>query len=167
MKVLQYIALLAVGIAILLAILYFVPQTNQLVLGVRDGFLTLLDWVVTGIKGLLVACLIFGFGIFAGYVFKGYSVAYVDSKLEKSDPIGSKMHWGIAIVFGFVFGIVQAVFMPTVIGWETWVRWFAAGMGLDVVLESLPIVWLIYAFVTFIIAYLSTSYKVRQYRENY
>lgn len=158
MKTWQYIILIAVGIAALLAILYFVPATSHLV----RGILAILMYVWIAIAGTLVMVVILGFGVLFGFLLKAFGVGVLDSKLEKGKEITEGMHWGIAIVFGFVCGVLQTLFMPVFMAWETWMRWLAIGLGWSGVYETLPLFWLFYCLVVFVIAYQASQYLIEQ-----
>lgn len=161
MKTWQYLLFIGGGIAVFVAIINLVPQTNQLV----RGILMVLKWIWFGLSGFLVALLIFCFGGVLGYLLKAFGVAFLDSKLEKGKELNKLMHWGIAIVFGLICGFGQTLLMPKIMVWDTWVRRLAIFMDWPGVYETLPIFWLFFCLGVFVIVYLMTSYAIKQPEE--
>jgi len=154
MKTWQYVVFVGLMAVLLLAVLNFIPGTSRLVRGVLQ--ILKMIWIV--ISGFVLGVLIITFGILSGWLTKAFGISYLDSKLERQQGITGAMHWGIAILLGLVFGVIQAALMPVVMNWNTWIRTAVMGIGWSGVFETLPLYWFVWCFISFVVTYLVSSY---------
>jgi hypothetical protein len=161
MKTRQFFALVGVLVLILGAILFAVPATNHLVRGILNIFV----WIWKAVSGLLVLAMVLGFGPLFGFVAKGFFMAWVDSYLEKNQEIAEWMHTILAVVFGILAGIVFALLMPVIMGWETWLRWVSMELGWSGAYEIPPLVWGIYSAVMAGLFYKFSPYLLKEVKQ--
>ncbi len=149
MKTWQYVGFVGIGLILLAILLAAIPATKHLVLGVG----AILAWIWWLVAGLLVTVVIFcAAGVIGGLFY--LLVGWVDSELERETPIGNLGHLGIGIVFGALVGLLQALMMPVLMGWNTWVRTLAVEFGWPGTYEVLPLWWGLYGLAAFFIVYM-------------
>ena len=153
----QSALVIVIALAILALVLSLTPQTQNILSGVWS-VISFVGWhiIITPILGLLIL----GFGFLMGFLFKGYAIAWVDSKLEEGRDISTSFHWVIGILFGLIFGLIQLSLMYPVMSLNTWIRWLAMSLDWPGVYETPPVFWLFYGGLAFLWVYMKTKYQL-------
>jgi Fe2+ transport system protein B len=159
MKIWQYALVIIFGLAILITMLSLIPAAGHII----SAVISILAFIWKAIESLLLSIAILGYGALTGFTFKHYLISSLDAIFDRDQELTPGMHWGIAIVFGFIFGTAHSLLMMLVMGWNTWIRAAATTLGWPGYYETPPVFWLIFSLATFVFFYLNTPYLPPSY----
>jgi len=143
------LSIVLAGVLILGALILAVPESHGIMAQVGHGLKVLL-WDVAFTVVLLGVFLAGPAVIALGYwlLLKAF-----DEAVEQETEITGWQHALNSILFGIILGMLWMLFIPWVVSWSSGIQFTWELLGADIVYETLPIWWGVWAFILFQVGY--------------